>query len=140
MVWWVTVASILGFLSVSALSQQLAITRYDAVIWLIIAGFLALLLLTIALFSHAMWHKKSRQFNRFVIPVTGLCIVKYAVVAMLTVSAIVTPPDVMSQVIMFAVIYPLYEGSIFLVRRIEKKREAQMRAEGTWIDDEDDDA
>lgn len=63
---------------------------------------------------------------------------KYAVVAMLTVSAIVTPPDVMSQVIMFAVIYPLYEGSIFLVRRIEKKREAQMRAEGTWIDDEDD--
>lgn len=65
---------------------------------------------------------------------------KYAVVAMLTVSAIVTPPDVMSQVIMFVVIYPLYEGSIFLVRRIEKKREAQMRAEGTWIDDEDDDA
>lgn len=84
MVWWVTVASILGFLSVSALSQQLAITRYDAVIWLIIAGFLALLLLTIALFSHAMWHKKSRQFNRFVIPVTGLCIVKYAVVAITT--------------------------------------------------------
>ena len=63
---------------------------------------------------------------------------KYAVVAMLTVAAIVTPPDVMSQVIMFAVIYPLYEGSIFLVRRMEKKREAQMRAEGTWIDDEDD--
>ncbi|ETD83141.1 twin-arginine translocase subunit TatC [Rhodobacter capsulatus] len=64
---------------------------------------------------------------------------KYAVVAMLTVAAIVTPPDVMSQVIMFAVIYPLYEGSIFLVRRIEKKREAQMRAEGTWIDDDEDD-
>lgn len=62
---------------------------------------------------------------------------KYAVVAMLTVAAIVTPPDVMSQVIMFAVIYPLYEGSIFLVRRIEKKREAQMRAEGTWIDEDD---
>lgn len=62
---------------------------------------------------------------------------KYAVVAMLAVSAFVTPPDVMSQVIMFAVIYPLYEGSIFLVRRIEKKREAQMRAEGSWIDDED---
>ncbi|ETD84882.1 twin-arginine translocase subunit TatC [Rhodobacter capsulatus] len=64
---------------------------------------------------------------------------KYAVVAMLTVAAIVTPPDVMSQVIMFAVIYPLYEGSIFLVRRMEKKREAQMRAEGTWIDDDEDD-
>ncbi|WP_444455471.1 twin-arginine translocase subunit TatC [Rhodobacter capsulatus] len=63
---------------------------------------------------------------------------KYAVVAMLTVSAIVTPPDVMSQVIMFAVIYPLYEGSIFLVRRMEKTREAKMRAEGTWVDEEDD--
>lgn len=62
---------------------------------------------------------------------------KYAVVAMLTVAAIVTPPDVMSQVIMFAVIYPLYEGSIFLVRRIEKKREAQMRAEGSWMDEDD---
>ena len=48
----------------------------------------------------------------------------------LIVAAIVTPPDVMSQLILFAAIYPLYEMSIFLIRRIEKKREAELRAEG----------
>ena len=62
---------------------------------------------------------------------------KYAIVAMLAVAAIVTPPDVMSQVIMFAVIYPLYEVSILLVRRMEKSREARMRAEGTWFEDDE---
>ncbi|MCZ8133512.1 MAG: twin-arginine translocase subunit TatC, partial [Rhodobacteraceae bacterium] len=34
--------------------------------------------------------------------------------------------------------YPLYEISILLIRRIEKQREAQMRADGTWVDDEED--
>jgi sec-independent protein translocase protein TatC len=39
---------------------------------------------------------------------------KYAVVRILIVAAMVTPPDVMSQLILFfAVIYPLYELSIF---------------------------
>jgi sec-independent protein translocase protein TatC len=66
---------------------------------------------------------------------------KYAVVGILTVAAMVTPPDVMSQLILFAVIYPLYEISIFLVARFEREREAQMRADGTWVDiDEDDEA
>ena len=47
----------------------------------------------------------------------------------------------MSQLILFAVIYPLYEISIFLVSRFEKQRETQMRADGTWVDiDEDDEA
>ena len=65
---------------------------------------------------------------------------KYAVVGILAVAAMVTPPDVMSQLILFAVIYPLYEVSILLVARFEKQREAQMRADGTWVDiDEDDD-
>ena len=42
---------------------------------------------------------------------------KYAVVGMLVVAALVTPgPDVMSQLILFAAIYPLYEISILLVR------------------------
>ncbi|MBA4352979.1 MAG: twin-arginine translocase subunit TatC [Rhodobacter sp.] len=63
---------------------------------------------------------------------------RYAVVLILVVAALVTPPDVMSQLIMFAAIYPLYEVSIFLIRRIEKKREAQMRADGTWIDEDED--
>jgi sec-independent protein translocase protein TatC len=63
---------------------------------------------------------------------------KYAIVVILTVAAIVTPPDVMSQVILFSAIYPLYEISIFLIARFERQREAQMRADGTWVDDEDD--
>jgi sec-independent protein translocase protein TatC len=65
---------------------------------------------------------------------------KYAIVAMLTLAATVTPPDVASQVILFCAIYPLYEVSIFLVRRMEKKREAKMRAEGTWIEDDEETA
>lgn len=65
---------------------------------------------------------------------------KYAVVAILALAAIATPPDVMSQIILFVAIYPLYEVSIFLIRRIEKKREAQARADGTWVDEDEEDA
>ena len=64
---------------------------------------------------------------------------KYAVVLILIVAAIVTPPDVMSQLILFAAVYPLYEVSIFLIRRIEKRREAELRAEGLWVDDDEED-
>ena len=46
---------------------------------------------------------------------------RYAIVIILIVAAIVTPPDFMSQIILFAAVYPLYEISIFLIRRIEKK-------------------
>jgi sec-independent protein translocase protein TatC len=60
---------------------------------------------------------------------------KYAVVLILIVAAIVTPPDAFSQVMLFAAIYPLYEASIFLIARFERDREAQMRADGTWVDD-----
>lgn len=62
---------------------------------------------------------------------------KYAVVAILVLAALVTPPDVITQVILFVVVYGLYEVSIFLVRRVEGKREARLRAEG-YYDDEDD--
>jgi sec-independent protein translocase protein TatC len=62
---------------------------------------------------------------------------KYAVVIILIVAAIVTPPDVMSQLILFFAVYPLYEISILLIRRIEKRREAELRAEGLWDEDED---
>ncbi len=64
---------------------------------------------------------------------------KYAVVAILSLAAVVTPPDVLSQLIMFFAVYPLYEASIWLVARFERQREAQMRADGTWVDDEDED-
>ncbi len=62
---------------------------------------------------------------------------KYAVVGILLLAAIVTPPDVITQVILFTVIYGLYEISIFLVKRVEKKREERLKAEG-YYDDEDD--
>ncbi len=63
---------------------------------------------------------------------------KYAVVAILSLAAVVTPPDVMSQLIMFLAVYPLYEISIWLVARFERDREARMRADGTWVEDDED--
>ncbi|WP_108501186.1 twin-arginine translocase subunit TatC [Paracoccus indicus] len=62
---------------------------------------------------------------------------RYAVLAILVLAAVATPPDVISQVVLFTVVYGLYEVSIQLVRRIEKKREAELRAQGLWVDDED---
>jgi sec-independent protein translocase protein TatC len=62
---------------------------------------------------------------------------RYAIVIILVVAALVTPPDVMSQLILFVAVYPLYEVSILLIRRIEKRREAAMRAEGTWTDEDE---
>ena len=63
---------------------------------------------------------------------------KYAVVGILVLAALVTPPDVITQGILFVVVYGLYEISIFLVRRVEKKREERLREEGLWFDDEED--
>ena len=48
---------------------------------------------------------------------------KYAIVTILVVAAIVTPPDVITQVILFSVVYSLYEISILLVKLVEKKKE-----------------
>jgi sec-independent protein translocase protein TatC len=55
---------------------------------------------------------------------------KYAIVAILLLAAVATPPDVMSQILLFATVYPLYEVSILLMRRHERQVEARMRAEG----------
>ena len=63
---------------------------------------------------------------------------KYAIVGILVVAAIATPPDVFSQILLFGVVYGLYEGSIFLVQMVEKKREEKLREEGYEFDDEDD--
>jgi sec-independent protein translocase protein TatC len=65
---------------------------------------------------------------------------RYAIVLILILAAVVTPPDMMSQLILFAAIYPLYEISIFLIRRIEKRREADLRAQGLWVEPEKDEA
>ena len=63
---------------------------------------------------------------------------KYAVVGILCLAAIVTPPDVITQVILFVVVYGLYEMSIWLVRRVEKQRNDRLRAEGLFDDDDED--
>ena len=62
---------------------------------------------------------------------------KYAVIGILVLAALVTPPDVMTQLILFVVVYGLYEVSIQLVTWVEKKREAELRAQGLWFDEEE---
>ncbi|EBA09711.1 twin-arginine translocase subunit TatC [Sagittula stellata] len=61
---------------------------------------------------------------------------KYAMVAILILAAVVTPPDVVTQLILFTVVYGLYEVSIFLVARVEKRREKDLREQGLWFEDE----
>ena len=63
---------------------------------------------------------------------------KYAMVAILVLAALVTPPDVVTQLILFTVVYGLYEVSIFLVRRVEKKREKDLREQGLWFEHDGD--
>ena len=62
---------------------------------------------------------------------------KYAIVGILVLAALATPPDVISQIILFTVVYGLYEISIQLVGRVEKQRESRLRAEGLWFEDDD---
>jgi len=65
---------------------------------------------------------------------------KYAIVGILTLAAVLTPPDVTSQVILFTVVYGLYEISIWLVWWVEKKRNEELAAEGLLDPEEDADA
>lgn len=62
---------------------------------------------------------------------------KYAVVGILVLAALVTPPDVITQIILFVVVYGLYEVSIQLVKRVEKKKVEKLREEGVLGEDED---
>ncbi|EBA11593.1 twin-arginine translocase subunit TatC [Roseobacter sp. CCS2] len=61
---------------------------------------------------------------------------KYAVVGILIVAALVTPPDVTTQLILFVVVYGLYEISIHLVAAVERKKDRVARAEGVIGEDE----
>jgi len=61
---------------------------------------------------------------------------KYAVVGIAAIAAIFTPPDPISQLGLGIPIYLLYEISIHLVRMFERKREAELRAEGLWRSEE----
>ena len=60
---------------------------------------------------------------------------KYAVVGILILAGIVTPPDVVTQVILFVVVYGLYEVSIWLVVYVERKRNAFLKEQGLSDDD-----
>ena len=62
---------------------------------------------------------------------------KYAMVGILLLAALVTPPDVVTQLILFTVVYGLYEISILLVGRVEKKRDDKLREEGYFDDEEE---
>jgi sec-independent protein translocase protein TatC len=50
---------------------------------------------------------------------------KYAIVAMFTVAAVITPPDVLSQIALAVPLCGLYEISIWCAGRIEKARHGQ---------------
>lgn len=54
---------------------------------------------------------------------------KYAIVGIAAVAAVVTPPDIFSQLGVGIPVYMLYEVSIILVRMSEKKRAAREAAE-----------
>ena len=65
---------------------------------------------------------------------------KYAVVGILCLAAVITPPDVITQIILFTVVYALYEVSIQLVAAVERRRIARLRAAGLYDEDDDSDA
>lgn len=47
---------------------------------------------------------------------------RFAVVILLTIAAFITPPDLLSQVLLFVPLYALYELSILVGKRVEKRR------------------
>jgi sec-independent protein translocase protein TatC len=47
---------------------------------------------------------------------------KHAVIIILTVSAIITPPDVLSMILVWMPIMALYEGSVLIAKRVERKK------------------
>lgn len=61
---------------------------------------------------------------------------KYAIVGIMILAAIVTPPDVTTQLILFVVVFGLYEVSIHLVAGVERRKDRKARAEGIIGEDE----
>jgi sec-independent protein translocase protein TatC len=56
---------------------------------------------------------------------------RYAIVAAFITAAVLTPPDVLSQTSLAVPLLLLYEGSIWSVRMVEKRRAAAQAASGT---------
>src|SRR5262249_42272333 len=65
---------------------------------------------------------------------------RYAIVVVFLVAAVVTPPDVFSQVSLAVPILALYEISIILAKMIEKKRAQQESELEKEMDEDADDA
>ncbi len=59
---------------------------------------------------------------------------RYAFVAILVVAAVITPPDVVSQIIVALPLYLLYEVSIVVSRREQKRRELTIYGRSTITD------
>jgi sec-independent protein translocase protein TatC len=51
---------------------------------------------------------------------------RYAAMAILILAAVITPPDVVSQTMVFIPLYGLYEVSIIVVSRVQKRRSRQL--------------
>lgn len=49
---------------------------------------------------------------------------KHAVLVILVIAAIATPPDVVSQIILTIPLYSLFELGIFIIKRVEKQKAA----------------
>jgi len=64
---------------------------------------------------------------------------KYAVVGILVLAALVTPPDVITQIILFVAVYGLYEVSILLVMLVERRRKRELAEMGIDLDEDDTD-
>jgi sec-independent protein translocase protein TatC len=54
---------------------------------------------------------------------------KHAIIIILIVAGIITPPDIFSQIMVTIPMYALFEASIFISARIEKERNARDAAE-----------
>jgi sec-independent protein translocase protein TatC len=57
---------------------------------------------------------------------------KHAIVIMLIVAGVITPPDVLSQVIVTLPLILLYEVSIILVKKVEKQEQEEENAVQEW--------
>ena len=59
---------------------------------------------------------------------------RHAIILLTIVSAVITPPDLFSLVLVILPLYSLYELSIFLARHVERKKAKEEAANGYLVD------
>jgi sec-independent protein translocase protein TatC len=62
---------------------------------------------------------------------------RYFIVGAFVIAAVLTPPDVISQMSLAVPLMLLYEGSIFSVKLVEKKAKREAAKEQAWKDAQD---